>query len=314
MARTDLIVGIDKVIEIDKYSCIRMVLRVTAWLKLFCFNVSKKTKSEKKHGPLSLQELTEVEVDEIKAAQRDLKSQENYKQLSNKFGLIEDSKGVIRCKGRLEYADLPAEAKELIILPKDHHLTFLEIQRCHKRVHHCAVKSTLAELRTKFWVPKGRQAVKKILSRCVICKKLEGTAFTQPATASLPEFRVNLAPPFSRVGVDFAGPMFLKGRGKQLRKIYVCLFSCCVTRALHLDLVEDHSTPTFLRCLRKFTVRRGTPTLIVSDSAKTFKGAEKEMRTLFQHPEVRAELENKGIEWHFNIARAPSWGDSLKEW
>ena len=98
---------------------------------------------------------------------------------------------------------------------------------------------------------------------------------------SLPEFRVNLAPPFSRVRVDFAGPMYVKGLGKQLKKVYVCLFSCCVTRALHLDLVEGLSTPTFLRCLRKFTGRRGTPTLIVSDNTKTFKGAEEEIRTLF---------------------------------
>ena len=47
------------------------------------------------------------------------------------------------------------------------------------------------------------------------------------------------------------------------------------------------------------------------DEAKTFSGsleAEKEIRTLFRHPEVRAELDNKGIEWRFNIARAPWWG------
>ena len=122
------------------------------------------------------------------------------------------------------------------------------------------------------------------------------------------EFSVNPAPPFSKVGVDFAGPMYVKGRGKQLKKVYVCLFSCCVTRALHLDLVEDLSNPTFLRCLRKFTARKGTPTLIVSDNAKTFKGAEREIRTLFRHPLVRAELENKGIEWRFNVAKAPWWG------
>ena len=89
--------------------------------------MSKKTKSERKHGALSLHELTEAEIDWIKAAQRELKCQENYKQLSNKFGLIEDRKGVARCRGRLEYADLPVEAKEPIMLPKDHHLTFLEI-------------------------------------------------------------------------------------------------------------------------------------------------------------------------------------------
>lgn len=121
--------------------------------------------------------------------------------------------------------------------------------------------------------------MKKILSRGVTCKKWEGTAYTQPATASLPEFRVNPALPVSKVGVDFARPMYVKGRGKQLKKVYVCLFSCCVTWALHLDLVEDLSTPTFLRCLRKFTAQKGTPTLIVSDNAKTFKGAERDTHT-----------------------------------
>ncbi|KAL9973727.1 hypothetical protein ACROYT_G020217 [Oculina patagonica] len=190
VARSDLVVGIDKVIEIGKYSCIRMVLRVTARLKRFCFNVAKKTRSERKHGLLSLQELTEAEIDWIKAAQRELKGQENFKQLFNKFGLTEDSKGVIRCKGRLEYPDLPAKTKEPIILPKDHHLTFREIQRCHKKVLHCGVKSTLKELYTKFCVSNGRQVVNKILSLCVTCKKWEGTAYTQPAIANLPEFRV----------------------------------------------------------------------------------------------------------------------------
>ena len=165
--------------------------------------MSKKTKSERKHGPLSLQELNEAEIDWIKAAQRELKCQENYKQRSNKFGLIVDRKSVIRCKRWLEYADLPVEAKEPISLPKDHHLTFLEVQRRHKKVHHLGVKSTLAELRTKFWVPRVRQVLKKILSQCVTCKKLEGTELRQPGTASLAEFRANLAPHFSRVGDRF---------------------------------------------------------------------------------------------------------------
>ena len=47
-------------------------------------------------------------------------------------------------------------------------------QRCHGEVHHGGVGATLSRLRTKFWVVKGRQMVKKILSRCVVCKKLEG--------------------------------------------------------------------------------------------------------------------------------------------
>ena len=114
-----------------------------------------------------------------------------------------------------------------------------------------------------------------MLSQCVVCKKLEGTWFAQPPVSTLPEFRVRPSPPFSKVGVEFAGPLYVKTRGKQVRKLCIALFSCCVTRALYLDVVEDLSAKTFLHCLRKL----GTPTLIVSDNAKTFKRTEKELQT-----------------------------------
>lgn len=94
------------------------------------------------------------------------------------------------------HSDLPPEAKQTIILPKDHHLTRLQIQQCHLRVLYCGVRSTLAELRSRFWVPKGRQEVKKVVGQCVVCKKLEGKSFAQPSTSNLPEFRVRLVPPF----------------------------------------------------------------------------------------------------------------------
>ena len=139
-------------------------------------------------------------------AQNELKRNDNYKQLVGTFGLSEDCNGVLRCKGRLEYSDLPQDAKEPIILPKDHRLTYLQIQQCHKRVLHSRVRGTLGELRSRFWVPKGRKLVKKVLSQCVVCKKLEGTSFAQTPVSSLREFRVRPSPPFSKVGVDFAGP------------------------------------------------------------------------------------------------------------
>ena len=228
-----------------------------------------------------------MENDGIKVAQKELKQDENYKQLVGTFGLSEDCNGVLRCKGRLEYSDLPQEAKEPIILLKDHRLTYLQIQQCHKRVLHSGVKGTLAELRSRFWVPKGGQLVKKVLSQCVVCKKLEGTSFAQPPVSSLPENRARPSPPLSKVGVDFAGPLYVKTRGKQMIKVYIALFSCCVTRGpLYLDLVEDLSAATFLRCLRKFTARMETPTLIVSDNVKTFKKTDKELQTLYHHPEI----------------------------
>ena len=101
-------------------------------------------------------------------------------------------------------------------------------------------------LRSKFWVPKGRQHVKKVISKCVVCRKLEGKAYSTPRSAALPEFRVTEAPAFSKVGVDFAGLLYVKERTTTIKKVYIALFSCCVTRAIHLELVEDLSTGAFI--------------------------------------------------------------------
>lgn len=42
-------------------------------------------------------------------------------------------------------------------------------------------------------------------------------------------------------------------------KVWICLFTCLVTRAVHLDVVTDLSTETFIQCLKRFAARRGIP-------------------------------------------------------
>ena len=63
---------------------------------------------------------------------------------------------------------------------------------------------------SKYWVVKGRQIVKKILSKCVACKKLESRPFEVPPTPQLPEFRFSDDFTFSSIGVDFEGPIHVK--------------------------------------------------------------------------------------------------------
>jgi len=203
---------------------------------------------------------------------------------------------------------MPIASKYPIYLPREHRLTELIIIDFHKRSCHCGVKATLAELRTRFWVPKGRQQVKKIVSKCVVCKKLEGRPFKEPPTVPLPEYRVNKAPPFSNIGVDFAGPLYVRQGKDKMTKCYVCLFSCCVTRALHLELVKDLSAHTFLNCLRRFCARRGTPELINSDNARTFKSTAKLLKSLARDPEVATYLQSSRIEWRFNLELSPWQG------
>ena len=129
----------------------------------------------------------------------------------------------------------------------------------------------LTEIRSQFWVIKGRQAVKDVLSKCVTCKKLQGRAYSSPPTPPLPAFRVSEEMAFSKVGVDFAGPLYVKNiylsKG-EMHKCYITLFTSASTRALHLELTPDLFANSFLRVLRPFFGRRGLPTLFISETGE----------------------------------------------
>ncbi|XP_048590618.1 uncharacterized protein LOC116613876 [Nematostella vectensis] len=296
---------ISAVIDINRFCDCGKLFRVTAYVHRFVHNV-KTDKAHRKTGRLSSGEIDSAELLWIKSAQLDVNEGKGYKQLTHQLGLVEVS-GLLRCRGRLGNSELEADARMPIILPRQHRLTEMLILDCHRKFHHCGVRGTLTQLRTRYWVPQGRQVVKGLLRRSVTCRRLEGRAYAAPPEADLPDFRVRHAEPFSKVGVDFAGPLYYKGN-TGMQKAYVALFSCCVTRALHLDLVEDLEETTFRRCLRRFAARRGAPTLIVSDNAKTFKVTAQALQRLYDHPEVQAYLETHRITWRFNLEKAPWWG------
>jgi len=297
--------GIANVIDVNNHSTLQKLVQVTAWVKRFVNNLrASVTQGSRSTGRLEANELKDAEIEWLKSAQTELKKQHNFKQLEKELGIKTD-RNVLRCEGRLLNSDLEIDARKPVILPTKHPFTRLIIEECHQRVLHSGVRATLAELRSRFWVPRGRQIVKRNLGECVTCRKLTGKPYSAPPTASLPDFRVREAPPFSRVGVDFAGPLYVEQKSGEMDKAYIALFSCCVTRAVRLELVEDLSTATFRRCLRRFIARNGTPVLIVSDNAKTFQATQKALTRLFNHPEVRADLERDKIEWKFNLKRAP---------
>ena len=295
--------GLEAVISIERYSRLTKLLNVIAWVRRAASNFRKNYLTTE----LTAEEIKVAEIEWIKIAQHELTQQDNYKQLIKKLGLVEED-GILKCTGRLGNSDLDLDVQKPILLPRKHRFTWLIIEACHQRVHHCGVRSTLAELRSRFWVPNGRQTVKKILGACLTCKKLIRKSYRAPATAALPEFRVTRAPPFSRVAIDFAGPLYAKNRVGDMEKVYIALFSCCVTRAIHLELVDEMSAEAFKRCLRKFTTRRGMPSLMVSDNAKTFQATEKDLNKLFNHPEIKSYFNNAKIEWKFNLERASWWG------
>ena len=300
--------GISQIVDIERFDSLGKLLRVTALVLRFIKNVkARKTGNEPKTGKQDAQEIFEAEKLWIKEAQEELQKQARYKNLVIQLGIFEDGK-ILRCKGRLGNSDLELESKYPIILPGEYRFTQLVIEDCHRRIKHDGLKATLTEYRTRFWTTKGRQYVKKVIGNCSKCKRTHGKSYGVPPVAPLPEFRVEQVPPFTNVGVDFAGPLYYKSKNGKMEKCYIVLYTCCTSRALHLDLVEDLSGPTFIRSLRRFTSRRGTSSLMNSDNAKTFKFTHKFLDKLARDHTVLSFLQERRITWRFNLEKSPWWG------
>ena len=117
-----------------------------------------------------------------------------------------------------------------------------------------------------------------------------------PPPFPLPVSRVKEDPAFSFTGVDFAGPLLICTKGNATtRKVYICLFTCLVTRAVHLDIVLDMSTETFIRCIKRFAAHRGLPWRFISDNGKTFKAASRFLKLVFKDNTVRDHLAEKDV-------------------
>jgi hypothetical protein len=108
---------------------------------------------------------------------------------------------------------------------------------------------------SKVFDHRGRSLVRSIVLKCVTCRRFEGRPFNAPSAPPLPSFRVNEAPPFMYTAIDFAGPIYLNSRELDSSKVWICLFTCCVVRVIHLELVPDMTTTTFI--LKRFSARRG---------------------------------------------------------
>ena len=160
---------------------------------------------------------------------------------------------------------------------------------------------------------KGRSLVRGIIHRCVTCRRFEGSPFPTPPPPPLPASRVQDDPAFSYTGVDFAGPLLISTESpSKTGKAWICLFTCFVTRAVHLDIVLDMSTETFIRCVKRFAARRGLPRRFISDNGKTFKAASRFLSSVFKDDTVRDHLAEKGCEWTFNVERVPWWGGAFE--
>jgi hypothetical protein len=231
--------------------------------------------------------------------------------LIKQLGLYKDSVGILRCQGRLNNINMCESTKHPILLPKDDLYTKLVVEHVHKRLMHSGVSQTLSQVRVKFWIHHGRAFVRKTLKLCFVCRRYEGGPYKTPAFAPLPTSRVTEDTPFSNTGLDYMGPLYVK-QSSETKKVWICLFTCMTTRAIHMELVQDLSTTAFLNCLRRFISTRGTPKKIISDNAMQFQLASKTLNLVWSDiivdNDVQSYCATHGIKWCFIVELAPWMG------
>ncbi|BET01615.1 Pao retrotransposon peptidase [Nesidiocoris tenuis] len=316
---------------ISKFSSFNLMLRVFA----YCIRLLRRPKLQEGFrpvGPLSPIEIADAKISLTRFVQgamfpdelKELQAQNPVKKGSRLAALCPflDAHGLIRVGGRLQKSSLTPDRKHPIVLSyrkSDPFSNFLVLLARYFHLSNCHVgpQSLLSIIREQYWILGGRDLVRNTYKRCVTCFRVTPKPENQ-VMGMLPETRIEPARPFVHAGVDYAGPFYVKNstrKNASFDKCYISVFVCFCTKAVHLELVENLSTPAFLAALKRFISRRGKPSEIVSDNGTNFVGARSELlelETMWKSDSHRNSIvdysSNEGILWKFNPPRSPNFG------
>ena len=169
------------------------------------------------------------------------------------------------------------------------------VKWCHEKAAHSRRNITLNEVRSSgYWVLQGNSLAKQIISKCVTCRILRGRVGKQ-VMADLPSDRFQEEPPFTHCGVDMFGPFHINERRNTLKR-YGVLFTCLLSRAVHIEMTKTLATDSFILALRRFIARRDNVRSIRCDNGSNFVGAESELAKSFE------EMDHRQIK-HFMLNR-----------
>ena len=291
----------EEFISLAKYSSLTRLLRVTAYSFRFVYNCRCR-RPDHQTGPLLVEELEHarkfwIGTAKVKSFPQEIATLKRNQQVSPTSRLASlspflDGDEIVRVGGRMERADIPFSSRHPIVLSPDN--------------EHEGVQHVRNELRRQYWIPRCRTAVRKILHRSSYCRRRRVKS-EPPLMAGLPADRLQVAPPFSKVGVDFFGTLKVKHLRKQ-EKRYGCLFTCLVTRGVHLEVAYSLSTDSFIISLRRFIARRGKPTVIYSDNGTNFVGTNREIQEClngWNQDKIAGALSKERMQWVFNPPAAP---------
>ena len=106
------------------------------------------------------------------------------------------------------------------------------------------------------------------------------------------------------------GPFSTLMNGRAPQKIWVAVFTCFLSRAVHVETVQKMDSSSFINAIVRFSSRRPGLKKLVSDNGTNFVGAnailKKEMEA-YRNSSTQL-LATRGIEWEFIPAHTPHRG------
>lgn len=306
---------------LNKFSTLSKLVRIIA----YCLRFRKSNRSSHSHispseydkALLTILRVVQMEAftDEVLEIQTD-----GVPKTSKIFSLnpfVNDHDGLLRVSGRLENAThLNYDQKHPVILPYSHIISKLIVSHAHLTTLHGTEQQTFLLVSQRYHIIRCRSLIRLITNNCVKCFRYR-CATQQQLMGQLPKLRITPNRPFLNCGVDFAGPFEIKkfrGRCKTHYKSYFAVFVCFSTKAVHLEVVIDLSTPAFIAAYRRFISRRGLVQNLYSDCGSNFKGAEKRItRSMVDQENEWNEIMSKELAefkttWHFNPPGSPHFG------
>ena len=221
-----------------------------------------------------------------------------------------DDQGLLRVGGRLKNSTLPFAIKHQIILPGSHPAVKLLVRHFHQIYHHPGKQHLLSLLRQEFWITKGRSIVNTVTRQCVSCQRRK-SAPMEVKMADIPIDRIKMSTPlFYQTGVDFFGPIEVKILRSRIKR-WGCIFTCLMTRAIHLEVAPSLSTDDFINVLERFINRRGNPDVVRCDCGTNFQGATNELKReleVIDQLKIDESMRRKLVGWKYNPPSAPHMG------
>ena len=300
-----------QLIPIDRFSCFRKLVNVTAAIMRYINNIKLRVKSKRTtfNGEILPPDTNFFHAAKLLIISRDqalhfpecidylCKKNKKLSDMPNivaQLNLYSDQK-CLRVGGKMKnFSDSDTRYCPWI-LAKDSKLAKLIVNCSHVDNAHAGKYHIINEIRKQFWIPQIYSFVQKILGECIPCKRVNNRLIKLNQN-SYRDFRQN--PPsivFRHIFLDYFGPYFITLNGSVKQKVWVLAITCNWSRAINLKISLDLTIEAFLKALQLHIHEFGIPERVFSDLGSQFVPSGHIVEDFLKDMETQRFLQTNGI-------------------